>query len=101
LASRIKSFADKGAEIIALSKQDMDGAKRTAAKIPEFDKVADMKVLADPDGSVAKAWKLVAANGVINPATFIINQERKVIWRYVGKTITDNPQIYMISDNLP
>jgi len=101
LAARTKSFADKDAEIIALSTQDIDGARRTAAKTTNVEQVASMTILADLGGSVAKEWKMIASDGVDAPSAFIINPERKVVWRYIGKIDYDNPPPAQIIANLP
>jgi len=101
LAGKTKSFADKDAEIIALSNQDIDGARRTAAKTMNVEQVASMTILADLGGSAAMEWKMIASDGVDAPSALIINPERKVVWRYIGKTDYDNPPTTLIIGNQP
>jgi peroxiredoxin len=108
LADNSKSFADKDAMVIALANQDIDEAKRTLPKIKSARPDASLPILADPGAKVAKEWKvfgLMDASGNPDdydiPSAFIINRERTIIWRYIGKSKDDRPELTQIISNLP
>ena len=108
LVDSSKSFADKDAELIALAAQDGNDAKLTLEAIQRRNPDANFPILADPGAKVAKEWKvfgLMDAYGNSDdydiPSAFIINRERMIIWRYIGKSKTDRPEMAQIISNLP
>jgi peroxiredoxin len=109
LAKNSKSFADKDAELIALADQDVNEAKLTLEAIQSGSPDANFPILADPGAKVAKEWKVfglkyVPAGGPDDhdfPSAFIINRERTIIWRYIGKNKDDRPATTLIISNLP
>ena len=108
LVDNSKSFADKDAQVITLANQDVSGAKLTLGHITRQRPDANLPILADPGARVAKEWKvfgLMDAYGNPDdydiPSAFIINRERTIIWRYIGKSKDDRPETTLIINNLP
>ena len=75
--------------------------KMTKQTPMNVEQVASMTILADLGGSAAMEWKMIASDGVDAPSALIINPERKVVWRYIGKTDYDNPPTTLIIGNQP
>ncbi len=67
--------------------------------------------LADVDSAVAKSYHVFGlpynpAEGEPNivsnfPSVFILGPDRKIIWKYIGKTDHDRPSVVEILSNLP
>jgi peroxiredoxin Q/BCP len=72
LRDSISRFADKNAQVLGVSKDDLDTQKRFAEslKLP-------FPLGADPKGEVAKAYG-VDAGAYANRATFVIDKDGKV-----------------------
>jgi len=52
---------------------------------------AEFPILADPGAAVAKAYGVfdVLQDGLAAPAAFIIDNDRNVLWSYVGSRVND------------
>ena len=108
LAENSELFANRDAKVIALANQDNNDAFLTLYRIKAQRTGASLPILADPDGSVAKEWKVFGLKDIFGvadeydiPSVFIINPEQKVIWRYIGKNKDDRPATTQIIRNLP
>ncbi len=52
-------------------------------------------VLSNPSGSVVDEYKVYnrLGDGVSAPATFVIGQNREIVWKYIGTSSGDRPGI--------
>lgn len=98
LQANYQRFRERGAEVLALAVQDVARAKHmqelTGAAFP---------ILADPDHMVATQYGVfnLLGDGVAAPAVFIIDQERHIVWSYIGRDAFDRPPVDEIIAHLP
>ena len=52
-------------------------------------------VLSNPSGSVVDEYNVynLLGDGISAPATFVVGQNREILWRYIGKSSGDRPGI--------
>ncbi len=52
---------------------------------------AEFPVLADPGAQVAKAYGVfdVLGDGLAAPAAFIIDNDRNIVWNFIGSRVND------------
>ncbi len=87
LQSRIKEIRTAGAELVALSVDDVARNRRVVEKLG-----LDFPVLSDSDRQAIAAYGLVHAGGgpggtdIARPATLLIGPDGTVLWR----SLTDN-----------
>jgi len=81
-------FKAKGAELAAVSMDDVTGAAQMAGLAQ-----AQYFILADPYGAVARSYGVYNLLGdkVATPAVFIISARGNVLWRYIGQNAGDRP----------
>ena len=97
LTQDYEQLAELWAEILAVSNEDVERGHRLLQKIgPAF------KLLVDSDGHVIRTYGVLAPRrdivGVLRrkhdyalPATFVIDRNGIVRWRYVGASYRDRP----------
>jgi peroxiredoxin len=80
---RLSEFTDSGAQVLGISMDDLETQKKFAEslKLP-------FPLLADPEGTVAKAYG-VANEGHANRVTFVIGTDGKVAKLLEGKDAID------------
>lgn len=63
-----------------------------ALKMQQLAKL-EFPILADPGGGVVKKYGVynLLGDGVAAPATFIIDRQGIIRWRYIGQGIADRP----------
>ena len=56
---------------------------------------AAFPVLADPTADTARDYEVYSllGDGVAAPATFIVGDERAILWRHVAENIGDRPPV--------
>jgi peroxiredoxin len=59
-------------------------------------------VLSNPSGSVIGKYNVLnlLGDGVSAPATFVIGQNREILWKYIGKSSGDRPGIAELMSKL-
>ena len=91
------AIRDHGAELVAISVDDLDGARnmRDYAK-------ADFPVLSDADASVTQRYGVydLLGDGVAAPATFILDANLRIVAGAVGQEIGDRVPAQAILNTL-
>ena len=56
---------------------------------------AGFPILSDEDGAVARDYGVynLLNDGVAAPSAFIIDPERRIVWRFTGESISDRPAV--------
>ena len=81
---------ERGVSLAALSTDDLEDARKMAelsgARFP---------ILSDEDGAVARDYGVynLLDDGVAAPSAFIITPEGRIVWRFVGESISDRPAV--------
>ena len=88
-----EEFQTYGAELIAISVDDIGDAKRMAEHA-----ATEFPVLADPTAKVARQYGVYdrLGDGLAAPATLIIDKEKQVVGSHVGINIADRVATAMI-----
>ena len=100
LETLFSEFESRGAQLIAIAYQsETDAAKSVDASGVTF------PILADVDRQVVDLYGVYGletsqANKTV-PAVFVIDQNGKIHWAYVGKYAADRPKVQLILENLP
>jgi thioredoxin-dependent peroxiredoxin len=81
---RLPEFADKDAQVLGVSMDTLE----TQTKFAESLKTP-FPLLADPDGTVAKAYGVWNAEGYASRVTFVIGKDGKVAAVFEGKDALD------------
>lgn len=86
LASRYEDIESADAIILAVSVDDLSGAKSAVEGwgVP-------FPVLYNPGKDVPRAYSVLSREGLASPATFIIDKTGTVRWKYVGGGKSDRP----------
>ena len=63
-------------------------------------------LLADEDTAVIQEYDVFHANeskgrAIARPATFVLDAEGEIVWKYVGERASDRPKLDAILDHLP
>ena len=76
------------AEVLAISIDNLRDANRV---VQEFG--IPFPILYDPSTEVPAAYKVynLLGDGLATPATFIVDREGIIKWKYVGRSIGDRP----------
>ena len=63
----------------------------------------DYSVLSDPDAYVTKKYGVfnLLGDGVATPSVFIIDDNKTVVWSYIGDNISDRAELKDILSNIP
>ena len=83
------AIAGLDAEILAVSVDDLSGAGRAVEALG-----LEFEILSDPDAEAARAYGVfnLHNNNLPTPATFILDKDGVIRWRYIGKNErTDRP----------
>lgn len=88
-------FAQRDAQIIALAHQTVEEANTMVTNVSAVTGRISFPVLADMDRIVSDSYN------VIQPSVFIINQDGRIVWDYVGDSNIDRPSKTAILDHLP
>jgi peroxiredoxin Q/BCP len=83
LRDQFAGFTDAGAQVLGISMDDLETQKKFAEslKLP-------FPLLADPSGTVAKAYG-VAKEGYADRVTFVIGKDGKVVEVFEGRQALD------------
>ncbi len=81
------------AEVIAISVDNLSGAEDIARQLG-----IPFPVLYDPSRVVTQLYKVdnPGDGGRARPATFVVNTEGVITWKYVGSDIGDRPSVSTI-----
>ena len=84
-------------ELAAISMDSKQGAVQMVFFIG-----AEFQVLADPDGKAVRDYGVydLLGDGLAAPATFILDGDGTVLWRHVGRDISDRPTPQQVLDRL-
>lgn len=94
------AFAGRDAWVMAVGYQDQSGVQATVGRMAFFGAVPWFPILADQDGRVIQSYGL--ANGsYFNPAVFIVDANRAIVWKYISANDMDRPTGAMIASHLP
>jgi peroxiredoxin len=91
-----QDFVAKGAEVVAISPQDVmtNAALKAAKRLP-------FPVLSDGDLQVIHNYHIFHEGDpkrrfLPDPSAFVINSKGVIVWRYVGKGVRDRPKHHEI-----
>ena len=86
------------AELFALSMDDIYDTTTLSLALD-----LDYSVLSDPDAYVAKKYGVfnLLGDGVATPSVFIIDDNKTVVWSYIGDNISDRAELKDILSNIP
>ncbi|MCH7606595.1 MAG: peroxiredoxin family protein [Chloroflexi bacterium] len=92
-----QEIQDLQAEILAVSVDDLSEAAYIVEEIG-----LRFPVLYNPDADVVRQYGVydLLGDGLATPATFVIDRQGNVHWKYVGRTISDHPSSQQIISKL-
>lgn len=94
------AFAGRDSWVVAVAYQDQSGVQATVGQMAFFGAVPWFPILADQDGRAIQSYGLV--NGAYyNPAVFVIDPNRTILWKYISTNDQDRPTGAMIASHLP
>ncbi len=81
---------ERGVSLAAISTDDLEDARNMAELSG-----AGFPILSDEDGAVARDYGVynLLNDGVAAPSAFIITPDRRIVWRFVGESISDRPAV--------
>ena len=81
---------ERGVSLAAASTDDVEDARNMAELT-----AAGFPILSDEDAAVARDYGVfnLLNDGVAAPSAFIITPERRIVWRFVGESISDRPAV--------
>ncbi len=83
----ISQFEDVGAQVLAVSPQDVDSHEKFSCKQGGF----KFPLLADGDKEVGRAYGIVGPLGFYRRSVFVVDGEGVVRYAYVGRDPADRP----------
>jgi peroxiredoxin len=98
LHANVDNFKAKGARLVALAVQDVNIAREVSNLVD-----AAFPVLADAQHQAASAWGIynLLNDNTAAPAVFVIDEQGRVIWSYIGKNTNDRPSATQILEQIP
>lgn len=83
-----------GTEILAVSIDGQEGMNKVSAKLKENGARLNLRFLSDPDHSVIDSYGLLnpESRGLPHPATYVIDKEGVVRWRFVDVNYRVRPK---------
>ena len=83
-----EKFASLGAQILAVSTDDLSQAEFAVKKLG-----LQFPVLQDPGGRVSTEYQVfdLLNDGVAAPSTFLLDKDGAIRWQYIGKSKSDRP----------
>jgi peroxiredoxin len=98
LQQHYKAFQANETEIVALAVASPSAVRGVQQAIQ-----AAYTMLADRDHEVASAFGVYNLLGdqIAAPSVFIIDADGQIVWRHVGQSAGDRPNVQTILDNLP
>ncbi|HIE38341.1 MAG TPA: redoxin domain-containing protein [Anaerolineales bacterium] len=93
-----EEFRTRGVEVVALAVNTREAVEGAQAAVR-----APYPMLADPDHRVAEAYGVynLLGDGLAGPAVFVIAEDGRILWSYVGQHIGDRPAAADILTHLP
>lgn len=89
--------ADLRAEGIGIAGISVDPALDSAALAKRLD--VEFPLLSDPDVQVITSYGVKMKDEVLAvPATFVIGEDRTILWRYVGESRPDRPSLDIVRE---
>jgi peroxiredoxin len=91
------AFEDLNAEILAISVESLDMARRVSELLE-----LQYPVLSDTDHTVVDLYGVynLLGDGVATPSVFVIDLQGIIRWEYVGQSPTDRPDSETILEQL-
>ena len=78
-----------GVGICAISTDPREDSRALSQRLG----LKDLPLLADPPMAVISAWGVAMSGGDLAvPATFVVDRQGTITWRYVGETQADRPK---------
>ena len=94
-----QAFQDAGAEVVALAVSPLSAIEQGVQNVisPSY------PLLADPEHEVAEAFNVynLLGNGYAAPSVFVIDEDGRVVWSYIGQSRTDRPSASTVLRNIP
>ena len=89
---------DAGAEVVSLAVASLEDVESLCQQWR-----IDYPALADANHKVAEAYGVynLHDDGVAGPAVFIVDTDRRIVWRHIAKNTSDPAFIDMIVEHLP
>ncbi len=83
---------------MALAVQDVNIAREMSDIVD-----AAFTILADPQHQAASAWGVynLLNDNTATPSVFVIDEQGRVIWSYIGNNANDRPSATQILENIP
>ena len=83
-----EKFESLGAQVVAVTTDDLSQAKFAAEKLG-----LQFPVLHDPEGRVSKEYRVfdLLNDRVAAPSIFLLDKDGAIRWQYIGKSKSDRP----------